>query len=647
MNRLKTWKPRIVTINPILTIVFVSLCPLVAVSENHNHFTFGSTVSEVVAAHREPDAIDERAVQLSDDSEREVLGFTYKYGKSKVDFDRKDGSVMGWLSHRDNPLRTPFQKDHLLLPIDWNKEYITLGSTEDEVIAVQGKPDYISRARYRALGECHSYIYGDYYGENGNIEFENGRVTGWDIRTSPLKVKLVPEENTVEKDYFTLGYTLDEVAAIQGTPDYFTFPYFLLYGSSKVSLKDGRVASWQNTTANPLKVRLLPKQKTINKGYFTLESTRDEVLAVQGTPDWFYGLDSESKFFYGSSDTLTEMSQVCFEEDLVVGWISASTPLKTGPFSGDCFTIGSTKEEVLSIQGTPDDHGDTFRYGTAGVEFQNGRVTGWWHIGGSRRLKVKLLPKQNPYVRKYFTIGSTKDEVLALLGTPEDCNTNYQATPDGARFGYDGFDVYFRNDRVTEWVQSRFSTLEASFEKNRVNASGSKNPVQFTITPFRGSYFTIGSTIKEVLAIQGTPDERVVPTLIHDDKFRYDYDLRFVYGSSYVGFIDGRVAGWKSASNRRLNVELHPGQISGDRSHFTVESTIDEVLTVQGPPDAYIGAGKFATKYATNSSVFNLLEFEFGHSKVTFNRGHVSNWESSSKSPLKVKYPLTGKLTIP
>ena len=136
--------------------------------------------------------------------------------------------------------------------------------------------------------------------------------------------------------------------------------------------------------------------------------------------------------------------------------------------------------------------------------------------------------------------------------------------------------------------------------------------------------------------------------MIHDDKFRYDYDLRFVYGSSYVGFIDGRVAGWKSASNRRLNVELHPGQISGDRSHFTVESTIDEVLTVQGPPDAYIGAGKFATKYATNSSVFNLLEFEFGHSTGDVHIGDMSpTWESSSKSPLKVpKYPLTGKLTI-
>lgn len=642
MNKLKTRKPRIVTTNPILAIVFVSLCPLVAVSENHNHFTFGSTVSEVVAAQGEPDAIDEAAFQVSDESERMVFGFTYKYGKSEVTFDKDDGRVDGWLSHRDTPLRTLFQKDHLLLPIDWNKEYITLGSSEDEVIAVQGKPDYISRVRYSALGERHSYIYGDYNGENGHIEFKNGRVTGWDIRTIPLKVKLVPKEDTdlttlnplmpkVEKDFFTLGSTLDEVAAIQGTPDYFTFPYFLLYGSSKVSLKDGRVASWQNTRANPLNVRWLPKQKTINKGYFTLESTKDEVLAVQGTPDMF----SEYKFSYCSSDTLSESSIVFFEEDRVVGWISASNALKTGPFSGDCFTIGSTKEEVLAIQGTPDDHGDTFRYRTAGVEFQNGRVTGWWHLGGSRRLKVKLLPKQNAYDRRYFTIGSTIDEVLALLGTPEDCYTNSQATTYDARFGYDGFDVYFRNDRVTEWVQSRYSTLEASFEKIPVNASISKNPVQFTFTPLRG--FTIGSTIEEVLDIQGPPDERVVPTYTHtttlSEPLRADYDLRFVYGLSHVGFIDGRVAGWKSAGNRRLNVELRPGQNTGDRSYFRVGSTIDEVLTVQGTPDVY--------------SIFGALELKFGHSEVTFYEGKVSYWKSSSMSPLKVKYPLTGKITTP
>ena len=514
-----------------------------------------------------------------------------------------------------------------MLPIDWNKEYITLGSTVDEVIAVQGKPDYISRARYRVLRERHSFVYGDYYGENGSVWFENERVVGWDIRTIPLKVKLVPKENTVEEDYFTLGSALDEVAAVQGTPDYCTFPYFLLYGSSKVSMEDGRVISWQNTNSDPLKVKLLPKRKTINKGYFTLESTKDEVLAVQGTPDFFYDSDSESTFCYGSSDTWSRVSRVYFEEDRVVGWISKSKPLKTGPFSGDCFTIGSTKEEVLAIQGTPDDHGDTFRYGAAGVEFQNGRVTGWWHFGGSRRLKVKLLPKQNAYDRKYFTISSTHDEVLTLHGTPYGYT---RSAPHDYKFIYEGSAVYFRNGRVTEWDEGPHSTLKVSLEKNRVDERDHKRSNAFL------DYFTIGSTKEEVLAIQGTPDERVVPTMIHDGKFRYDYDLRFVYGPSYVGFIDGRVAGWKSASNRRLNVELRPGQSTDDRRHFTVDSTIDEVLTVQGTPDAYIGAGEFATKYATNSSVFNLLEFGFGHSTVTFANGRVSSWNSNSNSPLRV-----------
>lgn len=633
MNKLKTWKPRIVTINSILTIVFVSLCPLVAVSENHKLFTFGSTVSKVVAAQGDPDAIDEHTAQLPGDSERIVFGFTYKYGKSEVYFDKDDGRVDGWLSHRDTPLKTLFQKDHLLLPIDWNKEYITLGSSEDEVIAVQGKPDYIHRYKWGG----HSLIYYDNYGEGSSVRFEKGRVTGWHISTMPLKVKLVPDENTVVKDYFTIGSTLDEVAAVQGTPDYLSYPYSLLYGSSKVSLKDGRVASWQNTTANPLKVRLLPKQKTINKGYFTLESTKDEVLAVQGTPDSFFGdSDSESQFYYGSSDSFFAMSIVYFEEDRVVGWSRRSIQLRTGPYSGDCFTIGSTKEEVLAIQGTPDDHGDIFRYRTAAVEFQNGRVTGWRHINGSRRLKVKLLPKQKAYDRKYITIGSTQDEVLALLGTPNSYGTNYQVTPTtdyDARFAYDGLFVYFRNDRVTEWLQSCYSTLEASFEKNPVNSSVSANSVQLASTPSQGANFTIGSTIEEVLAMQGTPDERVVPTLISGDKYRHDYDLHFVYGPSFVGFIDGRVAGWKSAGNRRLNVVLRPGQSTGERSHFTVGSTIDEVLAVQGTPDVY--------------SIFGALEFEYGHSVVTFINGHVSDWNSSSKSPLKVKYPLTGKITTP
>ena len=148
-----------------------------------------------------------------------------------------------------------------------------------------------------------------------------------------------------------------------------------------------------------VKGEVASKRNVINTDSFTLESTKDEVLAVQGTPDMFVGHDT---FYYGSSDELTQMSKVYFENDRVIGWGSeTSNPLKTKPFSGDCFTIGSTQEEVLAIHGTPDYQDDyTFWYSASRVSFNDNRVTGWYSFH-TRRLKVGLLP----------------DEILLLIET--------------------------------------------------------------------------------------------------------------------------------------------------------------------------------------------------------------------------------------
>ena len=462
-----TWTTRLFIINPILAFGFLWLCPIGADCENQNRFTFGSTISEVVAAQGEPDSVVVNSFQLDHDSKKVDASFTYNYGKSKVDINVDDGRVYGWRNYRDNPLKTSFRKDYLLLPehFDTDKDYFTHNATEDEVIVIQGRPDYIYRYRYEVLGETHRFIYGDIDGESGSVKFENGRVIGWDIRTVPLKVKLVPKKNTVEKDYFTLGSTMDEVAAIHGIPDYCS-RWTVQYGSSELHLRNGRVAGWKNTNSNPLKVKLLPKRKTINKGYFTLESTKDEVLAVQGTPDMFFDYDTfdgtVQGFSYGSSDEVTQHSKVYFENDRVIGWGSeTSNPLKTKPFSGDCFTIGSTQEEVLAIHGTPDYQDDyTFWYSASRVSFNDNRVTGWYSFH-TRRLKVELLPNENTANRGYFTIGSTIDEVLTVQGTPDGYRIG---TPDdsdrGRRFRYDLSEVYFRNGRVTEWDNSLHSPLK-------------------------------------------------------------------------------------------------------------------------------------------------------------------------------------------
>jgi hypothetical protein len=85
------------------------------------------------------------------------------------------------------------------------------------------------------------------------------------------------------------------------------------------------------------------------------------------------------------------------------------------------FTIGSTKEEVLSVQGTPKAVLDAvWMYGDASVNFSgSGRVIGYMNPTGT--LSVWLRPREDVSAARsqgYFTIGSTKDEVLAVQGIP-------------------------------------------------------------------------------------------------------------------------------------------------------------------------------------------------------------------------------------
>lgn len=63
---------------------------------------------------------------------------------------------------------------------------------------------------------------------------------------------------------------------------------------------------------NPLKAKLVPAPNTQNKGDFTVGSTKDEVLAVQGPPD-----------------NVIEYSSANFSKDRVTSWDNSKlNPLK-------------------------------------------------------------------------------------------------------------------------------------------------------------------------------------------------------------------------------------------------------------------------------------------------------------------------------
>ena len=133
-----------------------------------------------------------------------------------------------------------------------------------------------------------------------------------------------------------------------------------------------------------------PPLRAALKGYFTIGSSKIEVLAAQGQPSSF----SSDRFSYG-------LSEVKFDSSgRVKGWDSYSSnklkamiEIDAGKYSGmSYFTIGSSKELVVAVQGQPDERfSNRFGYGLSEVNFDSsGRVKDWGSYS-SNKLKAKLV----------------------------------------------------------------------------------------------------------------------------------------------------------------------------------------------------------------------------------------------------------------
>jgi hypothetical protein len=200
----------------------------------------------------------------------------------------------------------------------------------------------------------------------------------------------------------------------------------------------------------------------------------------------------------------------------------ATLPSPQRSVSRNYFTIGSSKEEVQAVQGTPTSIvGDTWYYGYSTVSFYNGKVRGYSDT--SRNLRVKMAPQigsESKLTSDYFTLGSTKDDVLAVQGTPTSIV--------GDTWYYSYSTISFYNGRVRGYSNTSKNLRVTVLPKTESSAS------------LKG-YFTIGSTYDEVLAVQGTPSSIVGET--------------WYYNYSTVSFYNGRVRGYSNTSNN-LKVKL-------------------------------------------------------------------------------------------
>lgn len=123
------------------------------------------------------------------------------------------------------------------------------------------------------------------------------------------------------------------------------------------------------------------------KPYVTSGLTPMEVLTILGNPT----SSSGEKMFYNGSE-------IDFKNGHVAGWkiepgkaaIRVKLWPETAPVPGlTRFAIGSSKSDVIALQGTPTLFSDNkFGYGKSVVFFQSDRVVGWNEDPGSVRLRV-------------------------------------------------------------------------------------------------------------------------------------------------------------------------------------------------------------------------------------------------------------------
>jgi len=177
--------------------------------------------------------------------------------------------------------------------------------------------------------------------------------------------------------------------------------------------------------------------------------------------------------------------------------------------SKEFFTLGSTKEEVESIMGTPtkiSSYSNQWSYDFSTIEFNDqDLVTAWTDY--DQKLKVSLGDSKG----SSFTLDSTKQQVIDSMGTPSSISLYSN------QWTYDLSTIDFNDsDLVVAWTD-----YDQKLNTNLGDAIGSS--------------FSLGSTKQQVIDSMGTPTS----ISLYSNQWSYDFStIDFSENNQVIGWSD-------------------------------------------------------------------------------------------------------------
>lgn len=159
---------------------------------------------------------------------------------------------------------------------------------------------------------------------------------------------------------------------------------------------------------------------------------------------------------------------------------------------------------------------------------------------------------------------------------------------------------------IWQWAPEKYPENAPSAETSAVEATTTPEHRDFNPAAPTEKSFTLGTPLGEVYAIQGIPTKT-------------EKDIWY-YGNSKIYFSKGRVARWEESPDHPLRAKVSDSDDKPVVKFFSTGSSREEVLAAQGAPDRDVG---------------NV--WDYGVSRVYFDKDRVSGWHNSPLNPLKIR----------
>jgi xanthosine utilization system XapX-like protein len=190
-------------------------------------------------------------------------------------------------------------------------------------------------------------------------------------------------------------------------------------------------------------------------------SIREQVIQAQGEPTRAVQYDAlcQEVLYYGNSTVELTNGTVSSYRDIDGKFrISAHSPeVRRAVGHADTWSIGSLRDEVFQVQGTPNrvdwqelPNIEVLYYGSSSIMLTHEQVVGYNNADNNLKVSIEAIATPAAQLQQSsWSLGSSRGDVLRIQGAPRQIVSEGQAC--GEVFYYDGSKVEFRNGLVTAY----------------------------------------------------------------------------------------------------------------------------------------------------------------------------------------------------